>query len=168
MKKSTLEKFIERYPNVDTEVDILSLLESVNKLYKSFGCKVEKDDVAKDIIDYASCKCEICWSWLMTVLSMLLKFSNPNVFDGCSTDIDWKEVCDKCVEYDNRFKPVLENIEPNQTQELYKKLFYLVAKQNEIDPDYILGEFTMDAYGWAKVLKDVVSVYQDYICLEIK
>lgn len=133
--------------NFDGEV----FAKSIHLCYKNLG-GIKAHHVGKGIAKYVVEEMGTDWYTTVVFLNRLLEKHNAKEYQCAKNNINWQKVCER------HCKKMLVK---TKTQTAFKYLFYLVAENNSWNADALLAEHILNAYGWDKIIRIIVHLYEE-------
>lgn len=153
MKHNIVDKIMAKHSGLNEFVNGMEFLKEVHSLYKNLG-GMKNYQIAKGIIKYVVNEKELDWNYVVTFIGYLFDEKDKKGITACKENIDWEQACKRC------YPKVLEL---TKTKSAFKDLFYLIALNNNEDIDVLLTESTLSAYGWHKIVKYMVELYEEIL-----
>lgn len=157
MKKNIIENVMANHSGLGEFVNGMEFVKEVHSLYKNLG-GMKNYQIAKGIIKYVANENELGWNYVVMFLGYLFENIDKEGITACKESIDWKSACKKCYP---------KELDKVKTKVAFKDLFYLIALNNDEDIDNLLAESTLSAYGWHKIVKRIVAIYEEILSTSI-
>jgi hypothetical protein len=156
MIKEIITKITKQNSSLCEFIDGLDFIKQVHSFYKIIG-GIQNPSCSKGILKYVANEHEIGWMYVVKFLNLLMTNVDQKRFEAYKENIDWECVC-------QQYCP--KEMKEANTKVAFKDLFYLVALNKNDDIESILAEHYLSAYGWYQIVKKVVALYEDMLCID--
>lgn len=136
---------------IAVDFDGVAFAKEMHTIYKNFG-GITARYIGKGFAKYVSEELGIDWYQVVVFLNKLLKSHNSKDYQTAKNNINWEVVCQKHCS---------KMLAITKTKTAYKCLFYLMAESNCWNAESILAEHILNAYGWDKIARTLVFLYEN-------
>lgn len=136
---------------IAVDFDGEAFTKEMHTIYKNFG-GISAPHIGKGFAKYVSEELGIDWYQVVVFLNKLLESHSSKDYQIAKNNINWEAVCQKHCS---------KMLVLTKTKTAYKCLFYLMAESNCWNADSILAEHILNAFGWDKIARTLVFLYEN-------
>lgn len=136
---------------IAVDFDGEAFTKEMHTIYKNFG-GISAPHIGKGFAKYVSEELGIDWYQVVVFLNKLLESHSSKDYQVAKNNINWEVVCQKHCS---------KMLAITKTKTAYKCLFYLIAESNCWNADSILAEHILNAFGWDKIARTLVFLYEN-------
>lgn len=136
---------------IAADFDGVAFTKEMHTIYKNFG-GITARHIGKGFAKYVAEEMGIDWYQVVVILNKLLESHSSKDYQIAKNNINWEAVCQKHCS---------KMLVLTKTKTAYKHLFYLMAESNCWNADSILAEHILNAYGWDKIARTLVFLYEN-------